>query len=464
LKEKKTKIALVITDGVGFRNFVLSDFLNEASKAFDEIVVFSGLPKSSFENFTLSNCIIEELEDFREKPKTWFFRKLKEIAHLQLHKNNNFGISDNLKSNYPKQNTKKGILTKFIFAWTYFFNSEYWINTYWKLQKASLIKSKVTKGYIELLKKYNPDTLFFTHQRPAYVAPITVAAESLKIKTTTFIFSWDNLASKGRMGGDFDAYFVWSDLMKKELLEFYTRLKENQIEIVGTPQFEPYVLEKYQVDKTTFIKKFDLDSNKRIICYSCADSSIGGNDDIHIRAIWNYILKHQDLQLIVRTSPAEDGSRFQTLKKDIPQIKWNIPKWKQTRRIHAESWSQRLPTVEDVIDLKSMLSFSDVNVNMLSTMSLDFMIFNKPVVNTVFGNKENGLFDDQRFLDYVHYKYMIDSKAVVIAKNENELHQGLDEALNAPQKWHENMKNILDLEIGKPIKGTSKRIVEALLK
>jgi hypothetical protein len=40
---------------------------------------------------------------------------------------------------------------------------------------------------------------------------------------------------------------------------------------------------------------------------------------------------------------------------------------------------------------------SDLNINMLSTMSLDFIQFDKPVINTVFGSATNGLYDDQRF-------------------------------------------------------------------
>ncbi len=462
MQDKKSKLALIITDGVGFRNYVLSDFFSEASKTFDDIIIFSGLPKSSFDGFLLSNCIVEELEDFRETPKIWFFRKLKEVAHLQRHKNNNFGILDNLKSNYPKKNSRRGILTKLVFAWTYFFNSESWINGYWNLQKKTLLKNKVTLGYVELLKKYSPDKLFFTHQRPGYVAPIIVASEQLNIKTVTFIFSWDNLTSKGRMAGNFDTYFVWSKLMKSELLEFYTNLNSEQITVVGTPQFEPYVLSRYETNKANFIAKFNLDKDKRTICYSCADSSIGANDEVHIRSLWNYIKKHDNLQLLVRTSPAEDGKRFELLVSDIPEIIWNIPNWIQMRKIHAESWSQRLPTVEDVIDLKSILQFSDVNVNMLSTMSLDFMIFDKPVINTVFGNAENGLYNDQRFLNYVHYNYVVKSGAVTIAKNEEELHEQLEEAIKIAKKRKNERQEILDLEIGKPILGTSKRIVEAL--
>ena len=49
------KIGVVITDGVGYRNFVMSNFLKEASNAFSEVVIYSGLPIALFkpENFNV---------------------------------------------------------------------------------------------------------------------------------------------------------------------------------------------------------------------------------------------------------------------------------------------------------------------------------------------------------------------------------------------------------------------------
>ena len=40
------------------------------------------------------------------------------------------------------------------------------------------------------------------------------------------------------------------------------------------------------------------------------------------------------------------------------------------------------------------------------------MLFDKPVINTVFGNISNGFYNDQRFLNYRHYDYVIKSGAV----------------------------------------------------
>ena len=59
--------------------------------------------------------------------------------------------------------------------------------------------------------------------------------------------------------------------MKKELLKFYSGINENQIKIVGTPQFEPYIMEKFGYSKNELIKKFDLKPEIPIIFFTCND-------------------------------------------------------------------------------------------------------------------------------------------------------------------------------------------------
>ncbi|MBZ9628914.1 hypothetical protein LB450_12435 [Psychroflexus sp. CAK1W] len=464
-KSKKNVLGLVIVDGVGFRNFILSNFFKEANQQYEKVVIFSGLPKRVYSGFVSVDVSIEELDDFKEPFSTWFFRKTKEIAHLRENSINNFGISDNLKANYPKNMNRRGLLTRFIYLLTYFFHSEYWIDKYYRLQEWSFKTHSTTQKYHTLLKKYNPDVLFFTHQRPPYIAPLIYVANKQGIATATFIFSWDNLASKGRMAGEFDRYLVWSKLMEKELLQFYPKIKPQLIQVMGTPQFEPYVMEKYKTSKAAFYKKFDLNREQKTLCYSCGDISTSKNDELYITTIAKLIQQNsfdQQLNFLVRTSPAEDGQRFEKVKQVYPFIKWNTPEWILSRKNHSEPWSQRVPTVNDMKDLRAILDYCDAGINMCSTMSLDFMHFNKPVINPVFGNENNGLYNDGRFLNYAHYKRVAESGSVTIVKNEEELKEAIAMALEEPLVQQKQRKQMLDLQLGKPLKGTGKRIAKAL--
>jgi hypothetical protein len=463
---KMKKLGIVITDGVGFRNFILSDFINEAENKFAHLVIYSCIPIIAYKEFNFQ-CKIIELPEFKENFITWFFRKAKEVAHLQKFSSTNFGINDNLKINESKALNIRGYTTRFIFVITRFFHSERNILFFARLQELTYSRYKITKQFREILKKDEVDLLFFTHQRPPFIAPLIYQAEKLKIKTAAFIFSWDNLASKGRMTGSFDYYLVWSHLMKKELLHFYASVKDSQIEIVGTPQFEPYVLERYQTTKANFYKKFNLDLDLKTICFSCGDTSTSKNDELYIELISSFMMNNQfieNVNFIVRTSPAEDGARFDALKNKFIFIKWNIPKWKLARDKHQEIWTQRIPTKEDVIDLRGILEHSDVFINMLSTMSLDAMNFNKPVINPAFGNAQNGLFNDQRFLKYKHIEYVVKTKSTAIVKEETELLVAINEALENPESRLKQQEELIQLEIGEPLEGTSKRIANTLLR
>ncbi len=457
------KLGIVITDGVGYRNYIMSNFISEAIHQFDTIIIYSGLPKGTY-NLNHPSVQIRELEVFKEKIATWFFRKYKETAHLQQNKTF-YGMNDLLVMGMTKTYTPKSILTRLIYFTSSFLNSNSFIKAVEKLQFLTFANNKVTKSYLTLLKVDQPDYVFFTHQRPTYLAPFLYSVLKLKIPVSTFIFSWDNLSSKGRMLGTFESFLVWSDLMKKELLYFYPATKPENVAIVGTPQFEPYTMDSYSADRNKFLEKFKLNDTKKIICFSCADSSIGQNDALVIKtialAIRNNLIEC-DSQLLVRTSPAEDGKRFEAIKEEFPEIVWNIPKWELTRENHSENWSQRIPKEEDFIDLKSILQFVDLNVNMCSTMSLDYMLFDKPVINTVFGNKTNGLYDDQRFLNYTHYKTVIESGAVTVAKNANELIDAINMDLKNPTHKLKQQRELVKLQIGKPLEGTSKRIVSVL--
>jgi hypothetical protein len=456
-------LGLVITDGVGYRNFILSNFLDGALKEFNKIIIYSGLPANSYE--VLGNNIeIVELPVFTEPFPTWFWRKFKEIAHLQLHKKF-FGIRDNLKANKSTSFSNKGISTKIIYLITHCFHNEGFIRYLEAKQERSVKNHMVTQKCIEVLKQTAPDVLFFTHQRPPYVLPLLVAARKSKIQSGVFIFSWDNLASKGRMAATFDFFYVWSKLMKKELLYFYPNSSKESVEIVGTPQFEPYVMPEYKLDKKSFFESFGLEHNKKTICYSCGDISTSKNDELYIEIIATALQAEKinnNLNFIVRTSPAEEPDRFVALKEKFPFIRWNFPKWKISRTDHPEVWSQRVPDRNDLIELRALLEYSDIGINMCSTMSLDFMLFNKPVINPVFGNEENAFYNDQRFLKFGHYKRVVSSKAVKIAKNKMELIDAINFYLQQPQINSNERRKLLELQIGKPLKGTSTRIAKAL--
>lgn len=252
--------------------------------------------------------------------------------------------------------------------------------------------------------------------------------------------------------------------MKKELLQFYQLINESRVSVVGTPQFEPYVNPKFGYDKETLLSKFNLDSKKPILFFTCNDSS-SANDPIYLDILAGFIEENQlsqSVNLIVRTSPAEEPERFRAIAEKYKFISWNYPDWTVKRENHSEAWSQRVPSIEDLSDLKSILQYCDLNINVLSTITLDSFIFDKPVINPVFGNKENGMFDDQKFLDYQHLSILVDSNSSQIVKDETQYLAAINQLLEKKDTKKQLRADFKELQIGKPLEGTSKRIAEQL--
>ncbi|ARV05508.1 hypothetical protein BTO04_01820 [Polaribacter sp. SA4-10] len=455
------KLGLVITDGVGYRNFILSNFLNEASYSFNKIIIFSCIPKNIYPKLP-DNILIIELNVFEEGFVTWSLKKVKEVIHLRMFAKSNFGVNDNLKSNYSKGRSNRARMVRFIYWLTRFIAKEKYVLLFNKLQQLTFKNKLIVKDYLKILKNNRVDILFFTHQRPSFIAPIIYASEKLKIKTGTFIFSWDNLASKGRMAGNFNNYFVWNDLMREELLYFYKSIKKEKIHVVGTPQFEPYVMTSFGYDNIEFCKKFNLNTNYKTILFTCNDSS-SENDPLYLEILAEAIKKDKlvsGVNLIVRTSPAEGAERFKELILKYDFIKWNFPDWKLARS-HCELWTQRVPSITDLSDLKSLLMYSDLVINVLSTITLDSFIFDKPVINPVFGNENNTLFDDQKFLKYLHLERLVESNSSIIVKNEKEYIESINYILLGKDDKIEERKAFLKLQTLLPLKDTSKRFVKA---
>jgi hypothetical protein len=206
-----------------------------------------------------------------------------------------------------------------------------------------------------------------------------------------------------------------------------------------------------------------LSPELKTICYSCGDVSTSPNDPYYIGLIAKAIQDDQipNCNLLIRTSPAESADRFEQLKNEFPWIQWNVPQWTLLSSDHQESWSQRIPSEQDLGDLKSILQFSDLNINMLSTMSLDFMLHGKPVINTVMGNGSNGLGGDQKFLNYAHIKLLLDSKATELACNQEQLMSAIHYALlKGPDRVAQSA--FIDQQIGVSLEKTAMETAKAL--
>jgi hypothetical protein len=315
--------------------------------------------------------------------------------------------------------------------------------------------------YRRLFTRCRPDVLFCSHQRPPVILPPVLAARSLGIPTATFIFSWDNLSSKGRIAAPFDHYLVWSDEMRQELLRYYSHVRPERVHVVGTPQFDVYGDDNLLWSRQEFCRRVGLDHERPVICYSGGDDGISPEDPQFVRllmqAVRSGVIRHHP-QVLLRPAPVDDGSRYAEVRREFPEMAYARPEWIHTA---GRRWDLVIPTLDDVQFLTNLTRHADLNINVASTMTLDFAVQDKPVVNVAFDVATPPPFGvplwDHHYR-FEHYRPVIEFGAARFARSVAELYTHVNAYLADPSLDRLARRKLVDFEIGRPI-GTSSRWV-----
>lgn len=428
------KIFILLPDGVGIRNYLYTKVFESNS---EDLVLFHAFDSKTVETIMDFTNINKEVKIpiYKETIKEKFLREL--ITLLRLKSNtklvNNPSLMTNWKSNH--KGLSKKIFYKVIALASNFFKT---YDSILKLELAYQKNIRKTPFYNDVKKIFEiekPQQLFCTHQRGLQCAPIFAVANDLGIKTTTVIYSWDNLP-KARLALRADSYLVWSDYMKSEMELYYPEVPQKNVVVTGTPQFEFYSDPENIIGKVTFYKKYNLDPNKKIICFSGDDIQTSPDDPSYLKDIAEALIKGNltnEYQILLRRCPVDFSGRFDEVvlqNKEI--IKEASPLWNYSISKH---WSAVYPTMEDIKLLVSTALYSDIVINVGSTMAFDFAMFNKPCVFINYDQeiKVNINWSVKTIYEFQHFRSMVSSEAVIWLNYKSEIADIIQNAKNKNQ-------------------------------
>jgi hypothetical protein len=292
-----------------------------------------------------------------------------------------------------------------------------------KLYQKQIRKNQFYYESKNILIDSNTDILFCSHQRGLKAATIFAAAKDLGIKTTTVIYSWDNLP-KARLALRSDRYFVWSEYMKNEMNLYYPEITSNKIVVTGSPQFECYYKPENIIEKNTFFNTYNLDLNKKIICFSGDDIKTSPDDPKYLHDIASALERanlQSEYQILFRRCPVDTSDRFDTILSRFPNlIKAAPPIWLFK---HNKEWSTIYPSIDDVKLLVSTAFYSDVVVNVGSTMAFDFSMFDKPCIFINYDQltKNEKKWSVKTIYEFQHFRSMKNKSAVIWLNSEEEI-------------------------------------------
>ncbi|CAM3615519.1 hypothetical protein FSS13T_22190 [Flavobacterium saliperosum S13] len=435
---RNNKILLLFPDGVGIRNYLYSDVFKNTEAELMLFHNFDDETAADVKNLTgLSQAF--KIPKYKETLKEKFLREL--ICLSRLYSNSKKTGNPSILANWNRKHksfSKKvvykaiEIIAPFIKKYTTILSLE---SVYQKAIRATHFYNEVRS----ILENVQPDMLFCSHQRGLQCATIFAAASDLGIATSTVIYSWDNLP-KARMALRADSYLVWSDYMKQEMALYYPEINQAQVYVTGTPQFECYESNHLIIPKDIFYDKYGLDPNKKIICYSGDDIKTSPDDPQYLDDIAEALIKaglENEYQILLRRCPVDLSGRFgAVVKKHHGLIKEAPPLWLFK---NSTEWSMVYPSRDDVSLLVSTAYYSEVVVNVGSTMAFDFAMFNKPCVfiNYDQEHKKTRNWSVKTIYQYQHFRSMPDKEAVIWLNHPNEIVAKLVQPFNrnAMKQW-----------------------------
>ena len=402
------KIVIVLPDGVGIKNYIYSSFFQKLKKKEYHIILLHSISENAIKEIKKllgESFVLETLPEYKETIKQKFLREL--ICLLRL-KNNIKLTKNNSIYEYWKPN-KKG--KNYFFYKLIEFISLIFLFNYGKILFLEKIYdneiNKSTEKITLLLKRINPDIIFNTHQRSLIAIPIVAAAKQLRIKNVGAIYSWDNIP-KAILSVKTDEYVVWSKHMKNEMKIFYPEIKQKNITITGTPQFEFYSDKELLISKELFFKKTGLDMNKKVICFSGVDKRTSPFDPEYLEDLANSLMlfaENTRPQILLRRCPVDVSGRFQKIiKKHSTIIKEAAPIWNFDNE--GDNWQLIYPNYKDIALLVNTVYHSDVVINVGSTMAHDFAIFNKPAIYLNYTPVKSNKWNIETIYKFQHFRSM----------------------------------------------------------
>ena len=445
-KAKKPHILLVIARGEAIRNFVFSDFLKELNKL-STISILSSIAND--EIIDHSSPYVKQiipLKKYKENSFLVFFREIIHTAHFK------WNWTDAAKYYWHRHNKRvEGKLKEKIklLAWRILglpFANRKGLYVTTIIERWFSWVLRPTKDFDKLFDQIKPDIVFNCSHVHGVDADLPMKiASSMGFKTGTFIFSWDNLFTRSRIFPKYDFFFTWHNEMRSHLFKLYrNEINFDDIYVTGTPQFDFHFNRRYYWDKKTLYQNIGLKISRPYILYTTGMHPVFLEEDKMVNAIIDIIKKIKKSnrpQLVVRTYIKGNSNEMIALSEKyqndddviFPTIMWD------------KNW--KMPLFEDLFIYTNLLRYTSLGINAASTVSIELMIHNKPIINLGFEPPNSSLPDWTRFsqhVDYEHYRPLVKSKGIVVAKSLEELEYSILRSLNHPKYLEDHQKLFLE--------------------
>ena len=409
----KPKLAIVLEFGFHeIKKYIHSGFAKDCAKEFD--IVWIALDKGSVEfdsyfratGFPL--VYVDETEVLQPVLKI-------EQYNTAIRKNwlaqKNLGAFHNhstVKTKNWKTRIKGNSLVKLLLEkWTL------------KKVKQHYFNSKIAAIYEE----HDLDLLFTTGCASSFAKATVITAQQQGIGIYYLVNSWKDLYINNFLPFQgIKGIFVWSERMKQEYMKQMPYLKNEVFVTSGNPTFDVLIDPSPSKDRSFYAEKYKLQLTAKWMLYSMMPVGITTDEIETIRFTAEELLKNyspEEVMILVRKNPTHQKTDFTDM--DLPPNIRIVEHFCSFDKVN----DMIVQSPEGEREWLDLLLYCDVNLSVPSTVTLEFMNLQKPVLNVAYNATGEEDLRIKQFFRAGFYRPLFDTNSVIKINHPEEINKFL---------------------------------------
>jgi hypothetical protein len=301
-----------------------------------------------------------------------------------------------------------------------------------------------------LLQKINPRLLVATYPVNIIEAQLLYEAKENNIPSLLHLLSWDNITSKGRFPVVADYYILWGPVMQQELKEYYD-ISDDKISVCGVPHFDHYFPFKGGSAHQELLEIIGLDPHAPYLFFAMSAQRFSPHEIDIVEGLAKAIENDQfgeKTQLIIRPHPQnmQGNMASQSWLKRLTVLKSNRIAIDSPRLLESNlRWSLQQ---NDMTYLAKLLAGCSICLNSGSTISIEALLLDKPVIITSFDADFKLPYwkSARRLIDYTHLAKVIALGGITVARSYEELFQWVQIYLDQPEHLQQERRHTAQQE------------------
>jgi len=273
--------------------------------------------------------------------------------------------------------------------------------------------------FAKYFDKYKPNLIFLANLFDEHETNFLREAKSRGVKSVGLINSWDRITARSILRLLPDKLVVFNDFVKENAIR-HNLLKSENVFVGGIPQYDQYFTSTPQLKREKFFKKIGVPENNKLLVYAPIGSEFSNSDWDIIDLLYAKNKRKvfgENVSILVRFPPNDFFAPEEFTKRP-----WMIYDYPGTRFSEHRTidWDMNFTELSHLSDT---LYYMDLIVCYASSISVDAVMLNKPVINIDFEVRENEFMakSPTHYYKKAHYQHALKTGGIKLVQNEGEM-------------------------------------------